>query len=202
MSSDISPPTRRQPRQQRGEQRLAAMLDAAAAEFAQAGYDAATMTAIARRCGSSIGALYQYFPNKLALAHALRERYGEEMGRRWTVLTAEAAQLGVAALVERIFGLMVGFFEEHPAYFTLLGATLDYQRNAESRQRLRERFGAVFREIQPALGEDEALLMAKVSLQIVKGLNPLYAEADAQERLRLAAEFKLALAGYLETRLR
>lgn len=181
---------------------MAAMLDAAAAEFAQAGYDAATMTAIAQRCGSSIGALYQYFPNKLALAHALRERYGAEMGRRWTVLAAEAAQLGVAALVERIFGLMVGFFDEHPAYFTLLNASADYQRNAEARQRLRARLGAVFRDIQPALGEDEALLMANVSLQIVKGLNPLYAEADAQERLRLAAEFKLALAGYLEMRLR
>src|SRR5471032_1476331 len=109
MSSDIKKTTRRKPQQLRGEQRMAAMLDAAAAVFAQAGYDAATMTAIAEQSGSSIGALYQYFPNKLALAKALREHYGEEMARRWTTLIADASQLSIAALVDRIFDLMIGF---------------------------------------------------------------------------------------------
>jgi AcrR family transcriptional regulator len=72
---------------------MAAMLDAAGAVFAESGFDAATMTAIAERSGSSIGALYQYFPNKLTLARALREQYGEEMALRWSGLIAEAAQL-------------------------------------------------------------------------------------------------------------
>ena len=181
---------------------MTALLDAAASVFAQAGYDAATMTAIAESSGSSIGALYQYFPNKLAVAKALREYYGEEMARRWTVLIADAAQLSIVALVDRIFDLMIGFFDEFPAYFTLLNATLGYQRDAGARQRLRSRMGAAFREKQPELEEAEALRLATVSLQIVKGLNPLYADAAAAERMELVTEFKLVLVSYLKARLR
>ena len=180
---------------------MAAMLDAAADVFAEAGFDAATMTAIAERSGSSIGALYQYFPNKLALAKALREMYGEEMASRWNGLIADAAHLSVVALVDRIFELMVGFFDEHPAYFTLLAATLDYRRDAGARQRLRAKLGAALRERKPELDEEEAQRLATVSLQIVKGLNPLYAEANTAERARLVVEFKLALVGYLHLRL-
>ncbi|NYE59268.1 AcrR family transcriptional regulator [Duganella sp. 1224] len=199
MSSENIP--RRKPRQQRGEQRMAAMLDAAAAVFAQSGFDAATMTAIAERSGSSIGALYQYFPNKLALARALREQYGEEMAQGWSALIADAAQLSVAALADRVFDLMIGFFDAHPAYLTLLNATLGYQRNADARQRLRAQLGAALREKKPEMDEAEALRTAKVALQIVKGLNPLYAEASAAERRALVAEFKLALQAYLKLRL-
>ncbi|MRW87872.1 TetR family transcriptional regulator [Pseudoduganella sp. FT26W] len=199
MSSDTQ--QRRKPQQLRGEQRMAAMLDAAAAVFAESGFDAATMTAIAERSGSSIGALYQYFPNKLTLARALREQYGEDMAQRWSGLTADAAHLSVNALVDRVFDLMIGFFDEHPAYFTLLNATLGYQRSADARQRLRTQFGAVLRQKKPEMAEAEALRTANVALQIVKGLNPLYAQAGAAERRELVAEFKLALAAYLKTRL-
>jgi len=180
---------------------MVAMLDAAAAVFAESGFDAATMTAIAERSGSSIGALYQYFPNKLTLARALREQYGEEMAQRWSGLIAEAAQLGVSALADRIFDLMIGFFDERPAYFTLLNATLGYQRSADARQRLRAQFGAALREKRPEMPVEEAQRTATVALQIVKGLNPLYAQATAAERRELVVEFKLALAAYLRSRL-
>jgi AcrR family transcriptional regulator len=201
MSSDIDPTPRRKPQQVRGEQRMAAMLDAAASVFAESGFDAATMTAIAERSGSSIGALYQYFPNKLTLARALREQYGADMAGRWSSLTDDAAQLSITVLVDRVFDLMIGFFDQHPAYFTLLNATLGYQRNADARQRLRAQFGAVLRQKKPEMAEVEALRTANVALQIVKGLNPLYAQAGAAERRALVAEFKLALVAYLKTRL-
>ncbi len=180
---------------------MAAMLDAAAAVFAESGFDAATMTAIAERSGSSIGALYQYFPNKLTLARALREQYGEEMAQRWSGVIAEAANLSIAALADRVFDLMIGFFDERPAYFALLNATLGYQRSADARQRLRAQFGAALREKKPEMEEAEALRTANVALQIVKGLNPLYAQASATERRELVAEFKLALQAYLKIRL-
>lgn len=201
MSSEIKKPPRRKPQQQRGEQRMAAMLDAAAAAFAESGFDAATMTVIAERSGSSIGALYQYFPNKLTLARALREQYGEEMAQRWTGLIADASQLSVTALVDRVFDVMIGFFDEHPAYFTLLNATLGHQRSADARQRLRAKLAEVLRQKKPEMEEEEAMRLANVSLQIVKGLNPLYAQASATERRELVAEFKLALSCYLKARL-
>ncbi|WP_229257449.1 TetR/AcrR family transcriptional regulator [Duganella callida] len=201
MSSDIAKTPRRKPQQLRGEQRVATMLDAAAAVFAEAGYDAATMTVIAERSGSSIGAVYQYFPNKLALARALRERYGEEMAQRWSGVIADAGQVSVAALGERVIDLMVGFFDEHPAYFALMNATPGFRRSEESRYRLRAQLGAALREKKPELGQEEALRIANVALQIVKSLNPLYAQASTGERRELVAEYKLALAAYLKSRL-
>jgi len=66
-----SNPVRVAPQQERSERRLAAFLDAAAELFAEVGYEAATMTAIAERSGSSIGALYNYFPDKQAIALTL-----------------------------------------------------------------------------------------------------------------------------------
>src|ERR1700722_12893791 len=76
-SSHISAP--REPSRRRGELRVAALLDAAAATFSEKGYEAATMTGIALRAGASIGSLYQFFPSKETLAGALVTRYGERL---------------------------------------------------------------------------------------------------------------------------
>lgn len=54
---------------------MAALLDAAADEFAEAGYAAATTTAIAARAGVPIGSLYQWFPDKEALLYGLADRH-------------------------------------------------------------------------------------------------------------------------------
>src|SRR5450830_2193419 len=111
---------RRTPQQPRGALRMQTMLAAAADVIGEAGYDAATMTAIAARSASSIGAVYQYFPNKDAIVRALRAQYGEEMESRWDGLIAVAEGLSVQELSERIIDLMVGFAIERPAYFAVL----------------------------------------------------------------------------------
>ena len=188
---------RRVPQQERAEQRVAGLLEAAAAEIAAVGYEAATMTAIAERAGASIGAVYQYFPNKEAVVRALRDQYGNQMEQRWSALGVNAAQLSVEQLVERIFDLMVLFMEEHPAYIPLLSAPLAYRRDPQARDRLREHFAQLFRQRQPQLAHDQALRMANVTLQLVKGLNQLYGDARPKERKLLVLEFKLAVAAYL-----
>lgn len=65
----------RQPRQERSRRRVAALLDAAAAEFAEQGFSAATTTGIAVRAGVPIGSLYQWFPDKEALLYGLADRH-------------------------------------------------------------------------------------------------------------------------------
>ncbi|MFZ4875169.1 TetR/AcrR family transcriptional regulator [Janthinobacterium sp. Mn2066] len=204
MSSDpnaTSKNARRTPQQQRGAQRMQTMLAAAAEVIAENGYDAATMTAIAARSASSIGALYQYFPNKDAIVRALRVLYGEEMESRWDGLIVVAEGLSVQELSDRIIDLMVDFSTQHPAYFAVLNASLNYRRDADARLRLRERFGRAFQQKQPALNDEQALRLANVALQVVKSLNPLLSQADAAERMQLVAEFKLVLSGYLNSRL-
>ena len=203
MASDLSKPKRRVPQQDRGERRVAEVLEAAAAVIAAQGYEAATMTEIAERAGASIGALYQYFPNKDAIALALRRQYGDEMAAQWTAMMAQGSKLSVKQLVDRIFGVMIEFMQTRPAYIPLLSVPKTYRRDPVARNRLRELFAELFREKRPELSKDEAFRIANVAMQIVKGMNPLYAEAKVgAEREAVVGEFKMVLTGYLSARLR
>ena len=139
-SSDVS--NRRVPTQERGERRVTELLDAAASLLAEVGYEATTLTAVAERAGASIGALYQYFPNKEAIVRALLVQYGAELDARWAPLLDEAAALSVKQLVARIFALMIDFIESRPAFLRLLDAPGTYRRDPAARARLREHFAA------------------------------------------------------------
>lgn len=67
--------TRRIPTQERSRKRVERILDAAAHVFAEGGYEAATMEGIAARAETSIGSIYQFFPNKLAVFTELSRHY-------------------------------------------------------------------------------------------------------------------------------
>jgi AcrR family transcriptional regulator len=58
---------RKEPRQARGRETRARILDAARQVFAAHGYAAGTTNRIAAAAGLSVGSLYQYFPNKDAI---------------------------------------------------------------------------------------------------------------------------------------
>ena len=192
---------RRIPQQQRGERRVAELLEAAAVEFAEAGYDAATMKAIAKRAGASIGAVYQYFPNKEAIIGALRTRYVNEMEEQWIKLEEATAGLSVRERTQSFIEVMMRFMEDHPAYVTILDAPADSRRDKKTRDRLRERLANVFRARRSAVSQELAYRVASVSLQLIKSMNALYAEAKPQERREIVEEYKLALTAYLEKRL-
>lgn len=62
------------PVQQRSAARLTKLLDAAAAIIDETGYELLTTAMIAERAQASIGTVYRYFPDRIAVLHALRER--------------------------------------------------------------------------------------------------------------------------------
>jgi AcrR family transcriptional regulator len=68
---------RKLPSQSRSRERVERILDAAAHTFAKDGYEAATVEGIAAKAETSIGSVYQFFPNKLALFNAVSLRYLE-----------------------------------------------------------------------------------------------------------------------------
>ena len=200
MSSDSSN-LRRAPQLERGERRVAQLLETAASVLAEVGYDAATMTEIASRAGASIGTVYQYFPNKESLVLALRRQYVAEMEERWADVDESTSEMTATQMSHYLVDLTAGFVEDHPAYYAVLDAPVKYKRSPEARQRLRERVARVFRSRKPNLTPEAAFRMANVSLQIVKSMHALYAEANAKERAALVTEYKRVLASYLESRL-
>ncbi|WP_242618355.1 hypothetical protein [Edaphobacter modestus] len=54
-----------------------------------------------------------------------------------------------------------------------------------------------FRAKDPSLTSEKAMLAANISLQMVKGMTTLYAEAGPKEKLLIIAEYKKALTLYL-----
>lgn len=61
----------RTPRTARGERTRRKLLDAAAAEFAQNGFHAGSISAITRRAGAALGTFYTYFDSKDSIFRAL-----------------------------------------------------------------------------------------------------------------------------------
>src|SRR5215471_16839831 len=155
---------RRIPQQERGERRVAELLESAAVEFAEVGYDAATMKAIAGRAGSSIGAVYQYFPNKESVVSALRTRYVNEMEEQWIKLDEATADQSVRERTQSFIDVMIRFMEEHPAYVTIIDAPADTKHDKKIRDRLRRRLARVFRTRRPAVSQEQAYRVAHVAL--------------------------------------
>lgn len=192
--------TRKKPTQERGAKRVAALLEAAVGVFSSAGYENATMSAIAARAGSQIGSLYQFFPNKEAIARALRTGHVEDVERMVADLRAESAGWATPRLVDRFVQLMIRFVENHPAFLPLLDAPSSTEPTG-ARKRLRATLSSVLIDHQPRLPGRDAGRMAEVILRINKALMGEFARAAPLNREWLAAEYRRLLRGYLEPRL-
>ena len=66
---------RKKPSQTRSKEMVDAIIEAAARVFSAEGFETATTNGIAARAGVSVGSLYQYFPNKISLLIAVKERH-------------------------------------------------------------------------------------------------------------------------------
>jgi AcrR family transcriptional regulator len=190
-------------RQARGERRIAQLLEAAGHVFAEAGYSATTTNAIAARAGVSPGTLYQYFPNKDAIAAALAEYYADHLDE----LLAPFAVLDPAAVsLEQALGAsvgpIVGFHRDNPACLALFiggdapGHIMDLQQPLMARTHAR--IEALLTLYAPHLPPDRLRLGAAVTLAAYKGVLPLVVEAPEDQVPALADQVKDLLLGYLD----
>ncbi|MBT5616278.1 MAG: helix-turn-helix transcriptional regulator, partial [Microbacteriaceae bacterium] len=67
----ISAPIRVEPVQARSTARVNALLDAACETMHQLGYEQLTTAMVAERAGASIGTVYRYFPDRIAVLQAV-----------------------------------------------------------------------------------------------------------------------------------
>ena len=187
------------PQQERSERRLAAFLDAAAELFAELGYDATTMTAIAERSGSSIGALYNYFPDKQAIALTLLNAYAQELEAHWKPLMEQAANLTHHEFANLFIERIADLAQKRPAYLTLLAAPVQLRRDPAARRALRVTIANAFRAKNPSLSDEQSILAANVTLQLARGLLRLYTELEPKGKDLVVDEFKKVLTWYLGT---
>src|SRR4051812_32430879 len=102
--------SRREPRQRRSRQTVEAVLDAVPRVLKRHGAAAITTNRIAEVAGVSIGSLYQYFPDKLAIFTALHERHVEDVRH---VLARTVGDCASASLEDFTRELVEGLTDVH-----------------------------------------------------------------------------------------
>jgi AcrR family transcriptional regulator len=192
-----SSPIRVAPQQDRSARRLAGFLQAAGELFAAVGYEATTMQAIADRSDSSIGALYNYFPDKESVAATLRQQYLEDLQSRVKSLIVESNKQSAVRFAESFIDCIIDFVQDRPAWLNLVAAPIVLHRAQSARKALRSTIADAFRSKNPFLSPERALLAANVAVHIVKGMTTLWRETEAKSRDLVAAEFRKVLTSYL-----
>ena len=103
----------------RGEQREQGLLRAAAAVFARLGYHQTTTNAIATEAGVSPATLYQFFPNKEAVASALASKYAREMAEAERAIDPEGA-LSFTEAIGELIDVCISFNRKRPEFHSLV----------------------------------------------------------------------------------
>ena len=199
MSSEAEIAAARAPKRQRGKQRVAELLAAGAAVFAERGYEAATMTEIAARAGAPIGSLYQFFPSKEALADTLVQNYVALLAADLEALEARAREIDTRALVEGLFSVLRGHPQERAATMSLAEARMDERTRRETfRYLLRKRIAAILRARSPTLSAETARDRAIVVLQLMKAASLLTDEEGLSGRATALRELQALAVHFLQ----
>lgn len=193
----------------RSQRRLETIVEAAAESFAQFGFADTTMEGIAARAGTSIGSLYQFFPNKNAVFREIAQRCLLESSKGYaTLVGADALATPWPQLLARVID---GFVALH-GRSTLMKAVWRnlelYGEYAEADQALmRELIGAtamLFGAWAPTLPESTRRVVATMVVNTVATMMLVLArETDPTLGAAIVTETKRMLecylAGYLPT---
>lgn len=205
---DPAPPAppllRRVPQQDRGQRRVDRLLDAAAEVIAEVGVEGASTNAIAARAQTSVGSLYQFFPNKDAVVRALAARYAAEFERlKDRVMALEVADLPLPEMMRGIVEPIAAYCDANPAYRHVFAATNDYARGYSPEEaRLHEavvaRVDALIARRCPWVGEAQRRATARVQVETVHAVLFFLQGQPAEERGALCDELVRMLVCALE----
>jgi AcrR family transcriptional regulator/transposase-like protein len=194
---------RRQPKQERGQQRVVKILTAAAEVFAEVGYAAATTQQIADRAKTAVGSIYQFFPDKLAIFHALEAEHMERIAIVNMALVAKDIRRPLAQLIGDIVDTHSEYFEQpiprivYLQYFLapLPGLFILFDDNFD--RMVINQFADLSQQRNPTLSRDRSELIAEVFHRTYNGLLLTALKSDLEHRHKLYAELKNLLCAYL-----
>src|SRR6266545_1046770 len=173
-------------RQKRGALRVEAILQAAGALFAELGYDNVATNMIAARAGISPGSLYQFFPNKEAIAQAFAADASDQLSRVYdTMLSSEVLSLPLQAFLDTFIDGIMAFNRNCPGYLALeLGSSISSSLArvlADLQQDLQARLDALMAAYWPqSTGELQMPLL--ISYRLFLALLPLTLQGDEEHR--------------------
>jgi AcrR family transcriptional regulator len=194
---------RRQPKQARGQQGVIKILTAAAEVFAEVGYTVATTQQIADRASTAVGSIYQFFPDKLAIFHALEAEHMEQVKIVNTRLIAKDIRRPLIQMIGEMVDVHAEYFE-HPIhkivylqYFLdpMPGLFIIFDDKFD--RMIINQFADLCQQRNPALYRDKSELIAEVFHRTYNGLFLVALKSDLTHRQKLYTELKDLLCAYL-----
>ena len=201
----MDPVAQRHPprRQERGQRRIAAILDAAAALFTSRGVEGTTMSAIAAQSETSIGSLYQFFPNREALVEALAEQYLADW-QRMRADTTRSRPRGLRASIDAGIDARVKLHLEHAALSRLLETNTSTARAIHELETELGSAVAFLSSYGPDVDEETLRRYARMVNAMVNGVmnTIVYGALSETQRDTLIDELKSVVHAYVVKRLR
>jgi len=148
------------------------VLDAALAEFADQGYQAASLNRLVAQAGIAKGSLYQYFPNKEGIFRHIFQFALNQVRRTLTTVKEGTLEEGFFGRLEKSLLAGVRFLREHPRIYSLY-LKIQFDKNmpfreeflAAVRRHAAEYFGSLVRrakargELRPGVPEPAVLFL-------------------------------------------
>jgi len=185
------PPLRNEPVQARSTARLAGLLDAAAAVVDEIGFERLTTAMVAERAGASIGTVYRYFPDRLAILQALGARNLERVLSSVTEEVARAEHANWQEALTSAFGILVEAFRTEPGFRALrVGDVIDIRPAAAERTNNSILSDSIYDALVGRFGiadTDEARFAFEAALELSDGLASRAFARDAQGDVRFLA---------------
>ncbi|MGN6127151.1 MAG: TetR family transcriptional regulator [Humibacter sp.] len=191
-----------EPSQERSLARIDALLDAAAIVVDEVGFDRLTTAQVAEESGASIGTVYRYFPDRIALLVALRDR----AVRRYRLAASEQIERTAPSTWQAAIGCLIdtfaSMFRTEPGFRIMRfedvrgvddsGTTPDHIREFAARvaEMLVSNFG--FR------ASDELVFHIDIAGQMTESLVERAYLRDANGDERTLAEARVVATAYLE----
>lgn len=193
---------KRQPTQERSQQRRERILRVTGELLNEMDYAAINVATIAARAETSVGSIYQYFPNKDAILHALAERYLEDMDETMAEVFRDASTRTVEEQVDRVMLWLNDYSESHPGIHHVLKSDWvsgDIKVAVDAMHvALMQAVSNTIGALVPDMEEARRRVCAEVILSITDGLMPRMSVASGAERRQIADEMKRAMIAYLK----
>jgi AcrR family transcriptional regulator len=200
--SPQSSPIWRVPQQARSWERFHRILDAAAELFVEIGYESVTTDDIAARANTSVGGLYRFFPDKLAVFHALLDRYLTQLRELSAMLhTEEAMQVTLDVYVNQLVDGFDQFVSANPGFRTVFVQSrlisTAFEMNTAFYQELAQQFTVYFAACNPSLEQSHRELIAIIIVEVACTLDILAVSRDQTFQHQVLTETKKLLIAYL-----
>ncbi|AUW58786.1 TetR/AcrR family transcriptional regulator [Sphingobium sp. SCG-1] len=189
---------RKKPILDRGVKRVKSLLRAAEQCFAEVGYGAASMTAVARRANAPIGSLYQFFSTKESVAVALIEQYVAELKTCWDSLSTDGPHDDYAKFARQLVTTTLEQIDRQPAFSTLEDAQANFGLRPGNHDELLLAVIGLIGRLAPSASAAMRDKLGLITFQMLKAAYALHQnDNEIKGDIDVVVEMSSIIAGYL-----